>query len=655
MGISRRTFLKTAGVAAGAAAVSYGAWQALRAPGPHVGDKLMTRYDKVILLGIDGLDPRIVTRLRAEGAAPNFDRLWRQGCGGALRTVTPSQSPVVWSSMATGTNPGKHGVFDFIHRDPKRPLPYLSVCQRGSGLLKSSKYVQPRKNAAFWNILTDANVPVSVIRWPVTFPAEQINGRMFSGLGVPGIRGTLGRYSFYTNAPASAPDVPPESLTEVDLIDGRAQTIAQGPSVRGMTGTKEATIPMTLKLVGGRAEVSVSGNSLTLAPGEWSDWVRLEFSVGPLKKITSIVKFYLLQSRPEFKLYMTSLEPDPLDPAVPMASPTEYAADLARKIGLYHTLGMPEDTKALNDNAITPEMFAQQCGEITEERFSMFWHEFEKFEDGVLAFVFDTSDRIQHMFWRDNKMDENLSVVQLTPYIRDHYILMDAFLGRLLDRMGPDTALIVVSDHGFTSFNTCFDLNAWLVEEGFMTLTRTPAGLNDDEVALYRLVDWSNTMAYGCGFTSLYLNLKGREGNGIVAPSEADRLTRKIADRIRQYKDARTGNSPVDLLARREDIYSGPEFENAPDMVLGTAPGYRMSWQTPIGGVAENVLSRNERHWAGDHIVDPATVPGTIMSNIAFEVDNARVIDVAPTTLALLGLQAGEDCDGQPLSVRKSL
>lgn len=607
----------------------------------------MKEYRKVIVLGMDGLDPRIVQRLIGEGAAPNFGRLWQEGCGGTLGTVTPSQSPVVWTTLATGTNPGKHGVFDFIHRDPKRPLPYLSVCQTGGGL--RSKHVRPRQNRAFWNVLTDRGVPVTVVRWPVTFPAEEINGRMFSGLGVPGIRGTLGHYTLYTDDRSTVPDVGDERLVEVELDGGAAETVVRGPMVRGLTGASESTIPLNIKVGAGGLEIGVADETLSIAAGEWSDWVRMKFSTGAFKSVTGIARFHLAQTQPALKLYMTPLEADPRDPAYNIASPDGYAAELADAIGTYHTLGMPEDTKALNEGAISEEVFLEQCNGVTEERFAMFRHEFDRFTDGVLAFVMDTSDRIQHMFWRDNQVGANLEVEKLCAPIREHYLAMDGFLGEVLGGIDADTALLLISDHGFTGFDTCFDLNAWLAEEGFMTLTADPAEVDEDEAGLWRLVDWSNTVAYGCGFTSLYFNMKGREGNGIVDPAEAPDLAAKIAERMRACRDPRNGNSPVTQMVTRQEAYSGGQLADAPDMIIGTAPGYRMGWQTPVGGVAPEVLSPNERHWAGDHIVNPATVPGSVMSNVTLDVSGARAEDIAPTVLSLLGQPAPEDCDGAAL------
>ncbi|MHC4479696.1 MAG: alkaline phosphatase family protein [Planctomycetota bacterium] len=610
----------------------------------------MKPYEKVVVLGMDGLDPAILEMLRQEGAVPGFERLWSEGTGGRLQTVAPAQSPVVWSTLATGTNPGKHGIFDFIHRDPERPLPYLSICRStGAGLLRSARYVRARRNAALWDVCSERGIPVTVLRWPVTFPAEEINGRMLSGLGVPGIGGTLGHYTFYTDSPSAAPGVPAERLVRVEWADGRAESVVKGPQVRGLTKTTESTAPLTMRRTEEGIALEVAGQSVALAPGEWSKWVPVSFSVGALKRAGGMVKFHLASRDPALRLYMTPVEQDPRYPPFAISAPAGYAAELAEEIGLYHTLGMPEDTKGFDQGAIGADAFQHQCNEITRERLAMFWHEFARFEGGVFAFVFDTSDRIQHMFWRENEVDEELKVLKLCAPIREHYLEMDRFLGQLLDAMEPGTALVLISDHGFTSYHTSLDLNAWLVSEGLMTLREEPEGKTEDETALYKLVDWSKTLAYGCGFSSLYFNLEGREGNGIVKPGQRDELARRIADLMASLQDPKTGRRPVARISRREDIYGGPHLAEAPDMVLGTSPGYRMSWQTAVGGVGPDVLSPNRKHWSGDHIVEPSSVPGAILTNAPLNVAEAGAEDIAPTMLALLGLEVPEECDGRSL------
>jgi predicted AlkP superfamily phosphohydrolase/phosphomutase len=607
------------------------------------------RYSKVVVLGMDGLDPNVLGLLVASGAAPNLARLWQGQASGRLATANPAQSPVAWTTLATGTNPGKHGVYDFIHRKRKNYIPYLSISQTGkSGLLGSSKFINPRMNTAFWEALSAQGIPTTVVRWPVSFPADEINGRMFAGLGVPDIAGGLGRYTMYTNDAELIRKVAKNRIKQVDPSKGTIETVADGPKVQGLKKPVPKTVPLAIKMADKAVVLTIEGNTFELPERSWSDWVRISFSTGPMQKVSAIVKFYLVQTQPTLKLYMTPVEIDPRDAAIPFTSPPEYAPQLAEKIGLYHTLGMPEDTQALNDKSLTEEAFVAQCDEVTEERLKMFRHEFNLFDEGLFAFVFDTSDRIQHMFWKENEFDAQGKLLKIGPRINEHFAKMDALLGEVLDSVDDSTALILLSDHGFTNYDTNVDLNAWLVSEGLMTLKSKPTKFDDDNTAIFRLVDWSRTKAYALGFSSIYLNLRGREGKGVVAADEADELSKKISERLAAYRDP-SGKAPIAASYDRRDIYSGFDNEVAPDIVVGFSPGYCMARTTAIGGVNPEVLSANERHWCGDHIVDPSTVPGTIMSNVPVDMSRATACDVAPTVLKLLGVGSPEECEGQSL------
>ncbi len=600
------------------------------------------------MCGIDGLDPAVLTLLREEGAVPNIDRLWREGSGGPLATATPAQSPVVWTTLATGVNPGMHGVFDFIHRDPETLLPYLSICQEDPGR-GAPRYRVPRQAPAFWNVLTDAGVPVTALRWPVTFPPEVINGRMLSGLGTPSLRGTLGHYAVYTDSPSDLPDALPEHVIEVELRDGKYVADIQGPLVRHLTGVRASTLRLTVRPTTDGVSVDLDQQNAVLREGQWSDWMPVHFSTGVLSKVQGMVKFRLMRRQGPLILYMTPIELDPRATAMPLAAPSGYGAELAAAIGAYHTLGMPEDTKALNEGALSDEAFLEQCREIHSERVAMFWHEFGRMREGVLACVFDTSDRIQHMFWRQNDLGPDLEIRSLSPAIHEHYVALDRFLGQVMAATDSETALLVFSDHGFTRFHTCFDLNAWLVDRGYMSLKRAPSGTADQGNALFYLVDWERTVAYACGFSGLYLNLRGREKHGIVGGNDADGLVQKLQEDLLSYKLDGLQTCPVLQAASRRELYSGPEAVSSPDIVVGTAPGYRMDWQATIGGVGPNVVRPNQQKWSGDHIVAPTCVPGTLCSNLQLDLQDATVYDILPTVLSLLGIAPSAGLPGRSL------
>jgi len=600
----------------------------------------MTGQDtsKVIVLGMDGLHPPLVERLMAEGKLPAFSRLRETGAYRHLATSNPSQSPVAWSTLATGCNPGHHGVFDFIRRNPKKYLPELAILKinpKNPFNRRENMFLPVRRGKAFWTATSEAGIPTSVIRWPLTLPPEPVNGRMLSGLGVPDLHGSLARYTLFTTrtmTPAAA-----EALkgTVVHVRRGARKAFVNIP------GPERSRLPMEIVLDrdGETITLSVAGQQLSLKPGEWSKRVQLRFRVRIVKKLTAHVHFYLCSITPELTLYLSPLEVDPRDPAFVISHPDEYAAELTESVGPYHTLGMPEDTNALQDGLFDPEGFLALCDAVSEEREAMFRHELNRFDEGLLAFVFDTSDRIQHAFWATQDPDhpayDRAFADGWGHVIPETYERLDRVLAEALETADERTRIIVVSDHGFGSFRHAVHLNTWLAKNGFMTLK------SDDPEAikapLFRSVDWSRTRAYAVGFCSIFLNLKGREGHGIVSPGEeAETLKRELAGKLSSLKDPQSGSDAIAQVYDSAQIYSGPVTDEAPDLVVGFASGYRASWQTAVGAGSEHVIEDNLESWCGDHIFDPSLVPGVFFTNRPMAADHVQVADIAPMVLQAL-------------------
>jgi predicted AlkP superfamily phosphohydrolase/phosphomutase len=344
---------------------------------------------------------------------------------------------------------------------------------------------------------------------------------------------------------------------------------------------------------------------------------------------------------------MTALQVDPRQPAFPFTHPDGYGAELAETVGDYHTLGMPEDTNALGDGVLSPDAFLEQCEACTSERERMLWHELDRFDRGLLAFVFDTTDRIQHAFWGTRDPEHPAYDADFAQrygsVIEDAYRRMDAVLGRVLDTTDGRTALLVVSDHGFTTFRRAVHVNSWLIENGYMALTNS-----DRDATLFRNVDWGRTRAYAVGFSSVFLNLAGREGKGIVPAAEAAALRAEVAGRLGGMTDPDTGEAVMARAYTRDELYSGPCLEDAPDVVLGFRPGYRTSWQTAAGGMPAALAEDNCESWCGDHLVDPASVPGILFLDRPTACESPTIGQVAPTVLQLLGVPAppGMEAEG---------
>ncbi len=358
-----------------------------------------------------------------------------------------------------------------------------------------------------------------------------------------------------------------------------------------------------------------------------------------------IARFLLTSTEPELSLYVTPIEIDPENPALPISHPRFYAIYLAKALGSFATLGMAEDTWALNEGAIDEEAFLKQVKLIQRERESMFFGALERTRHGVLACVFDTSDRVQHMFYRH--LDSAIGDGYASRYggvIEQLYRDMDRLVGETLRHVDDRTALFVLSDHGFCSFRRGVNLNSWFLQHGYLALQSERA----EGAEYFDGVDWSRTRAYTFGLGGVYLNLKGREAHGIVDPEEAPGLKQELIAKITSLRDD-TGEIGIRALYDSSAIYKGPYIGAAPDLVVGYAAGYRASWDAAVGRVTQRIFEDNLKAWSGDHCVDPVLVPGVLFSNWKLDAIDPGIEDMAPTALDLFGIPRPSWMEGKSL------
>ena len=533
---------------------------------------------RAIFLGFDGLDPGVTERLIAAGKLPHFARLQAMGGYRRLRTTFPALSPVAWSTFATGVNPAKHNIFDFLNRDLRTYAPELS-----SAKVTRTAVEMRRKSEPFWKILGRHNVSSTILRVPITFPPEEFNGRLLSAMCTPDLRGTQGSFSQFF-APAGDLEGPEGEAIPFRVQDG---------------------------------QLRIQGQTLRLTKGEYTPWIRLRYG-----SARGIVRFLLTGEAPSFRLYATPVQIDPESPALPISHPRYYAMYLAKLLGSFSTLGMAEDTWALNEGAIDQAAFLAQAREIQREREAMFFSALDHTRRGVVACVFDTTDRVQHMCFGQADVIETL------------YVEMDRILGQTLPYVDAGTALFVLSDHGFCSFRRGVNLNAWLRREGYLTLLDNAAESGE----YFEGVDWSRTRAYTFGLSGVYLNLQGREAQGVVAPEDAAALRRELVARLSGLVDEQTGEMAVQAVYPAAEIYHGPYLGAAPDLIIGYAEGYRASWGAAVGKTSALVFEDNTKAWCGDHCVDPHLVPGVLFSNLPLDAADPGIEDLAPTALQLFGV-----------------
>ncbi len=615
---------------------------------------------RVVVVGLDGLDPQRVRRLIDEGRLPHFKELRDRGTLTDLKTTLPPISPVAWSSFMTGVNPGKHNIYDFLNRDLRSYLPELSSAKVDSanahsflsrlGLL-SSPVRMLRKSQPFWRVLGQHGVFSTILRVPITFPPEKFFGLSLSAMCTPDLRGTQGTFTMYSSNEAECENSSGGVWTHVTPVEGRIDTTLAGPPNESGRPTSDLEVPLVLKLDPreNSAVLTLCGQTIDLRAGEYSEWVRVTFRCGWLKNVHGICRFRLESAAPAFRLYVTPINIDPERPAMAISVPLYYSLYLSKLHASFATLGLAEDMWALNSGAIDEAAFLEQAYDIHQEREAMFFDALRRTRRGLCVCVFDGSDRIQHMFSRHDRKDHPANAGRDTQrhadVIDDMYDRMDELVGRVLRAIDDDTVLMVLSDHGFCDFSRAMNVNVWLRKHGFLVL-REGATPGD----YFAGVDWSRTRAYAFGLNGIYLNKVGRESQGIVTPEEAAGLRADIADRLRGVTDAERDCRAIREVYDSRRAYSGPYVENGPDLVVGFEKGYRVSWETAVGRTDGPLFLDNTRFWSGDHCVDPELVPGIFLSNRDFSDTQPSIMDLAPTILKLFGIPIPDYMDGNPMT-----
>ena len=621
--------------------------------------KTKPKVKRMIVVGLDGFDPGLARRFAEEGLMPNFAQLAKQGCFSTLATAYPSISPVAWSSFATGVDASRHNIYDFLTRDPCSYFPLLSSADirhvprtLNLGLAKVSwgqKAIHRllQKSQPFWKLLGANGIWSSIVRVPITFPPQRFkNGTLLSGMCVPDLQGTQGSFSFYSTRERSGQHIGGQQY-QVRIKDGRIESKLTGP--QGKDGhPMKCPFSVTLDEASRRATIEVGEKRVKVGVREYTPWMTIPFA-----GCTGIARFYLQTwENGEVGLYVTPINIDPDSPAMPISHPFVYAIYLAKTMGPYATLGLAEDTWALNERVVDEEAFLKQAWLIFDERKKMLWDVLAKTKRGFVTVVFDTTDRISHMFYRyldpDHPANAGKDTEKHKHVIRDLYARMDGFLAEIRAKIGDDkdTVLMVISDHGFCNFTRGVNLNTWLRDEGYLVL-KDGARTSGDWFAN---VDWDRTRAFTLGLTGVFVNRKGREAKGIVEKgAELKTLCAEIKAKLEKLVDPKDGRRVVKEAFLTQELHSGPYADMAPEILVGYHRGFRHSWECATGSVSEEVFTDNTKSWSGDHCVDPRLVPGVFWCNREIATAIPNILDIAPTALDLFGVPIPSYMQGSSL------
>jgi len=620
---------------------------------------------KVVVLGFDGMDPGLVRQYIDRGSLPNFKKLAASGSFLKLRSSVPPQSPVAWANFITGTNPGGHAIFDFVHRDPKNYLPIFSASESlpskhnlrlGSLILPLSggEVKNLRKGRAFWQILEDYDIPATIFKIPSNYPPVETRQRTFSGMGTPDLKGYYGLFNYYTNEYRTITEEYGGGgrVHDIYVIGNRVEARIPGPNNPFKKGNPETYVDFKVFIdpINAVAKIAYQDQEFILKEKEWSGWKQIRFEFLPAQGVSGIFMFYLKEIRPKFKLYVSPININPADPALPVSTPDSYSRELARKFGPFFTKGLPADTAALENGVLDEDEFLAQDEIVYNESLAMLEDELKNFRSGVLFFYFSNTDQRQHMFFRlidhGHPAYEETLAAEFGQVIEKTYQQMDKALQMVMEKADRDTVIIVLSDHGFTPFRRGFNLNTWLLQNGYHHLE---SGARPEELTLFSKTDWSRTKAYGVGLNALYLNLKGRESRGIVEQRERETLAREIASKLEKIVDPKTGERVILKAYLSQETYSGAFVNEAPDIILGFNRNYRISWNSPLGNFPGELLEDNAQKWSGDHMSSPDVIPGILLSNRPVRMEDPALEDVTAGLLSLFGIKIPPEVTGKPI------
>ncbi len=621
---------------------------------------------RVLILGIDGMDPSLLRQYINQGIMPSFERLANVGRFSPLMTTIPPQSPVVWASFATGTNPGGHGIFDFIHRDPKTYIPYLSTSRvipasmeidlAGYQIpIKGGKVENLRGGRAFFEYLDRERISHTIIKLPSNFPPTMTRyGHSLSGMGTPDLQGTYGTFTLFTSINVvEDSEAGGGEIIPVNVFNNRVEMSITGPK-NPFSSKKETTYSRVQGFLDPSKPLlllKTSSKEILLKEGEWSDFVSVDFPMlGSLKSFNGIVRFYLRSIRPDFQLYVTPVNIAPRSPDLPISQPSSYAASIAEQCGDFYTQGFPENTKSLTTGVLTDAEYLNQAYYILDESEKQFNYEWKRFRDGLLFYYFSSLDQNSHVLWR--AMDETHPAYSkeicepIKHELRNMYIRLDKLLGRVLKDIGTNDTLFICSDHGFASFKYGFNINTWLHKNNYLYLKE---GAKPDGNEALMDVDWEETRAYSYGFNGVYINKAGREGRGIVSSREEQALIDEIKTKLEAEIDPNTKIKPISRAYKARDVYSGRYLPLAPDIVVGFERDYRSSWENAIGKITEIMLKPNKGKWSGDHCIDYRRVPGVLLSNLKINKEYPAIWDLAPSILKIFGIKDDGSMTGKSL------
>jgi predicted AlkP superfamily phosphohydrolase/phosphomutase len=623
------------------------------------------RHARLVVLGFDGVDPRWLEAWANEGKLPVLAKLMSQHEASGYRrfgSTNPPQSPVAWTTFATGTPPGEHGIFDFITRTLSSSPTGLPVSLKVATTVFEVQPSGPpvarnlRTGTPFWQSLANAGVPVVALNIPYSFPPDPMRqGRMLSGLGVPDLRETNSTFTYAASDVSDAQLKHPPgggAMVKLAMTGAVGHFDLEGPTIPGESARMKLPVEVKSGIPAAGMTVTLAGKNYPLALQSWSDFIEVEFAHGSTH-VRGVLRLLPLEIGKRTRLFVTPISFHPREPYAPISQPNAFAGEIADDLGhLYKTVGWDHDTSALNAEVIDEAAFLSDMAAIEGDRTRMLLARLARSDWELMVWVSTATDRVSHMFYRltdpqHPRYDAALAKRYGDAILRE-YQRMDATVGEVQKQLREDDTLLVLSDHGFHNYRRGLHVNQWLRSQGLLALKD---GAKSAEHEFLIDVDWPKTKAYAVGTGQVYLNLQGRERLGSVPAAEAAPLLTQIHDGLLALRDTqRAGAQVVRNVYAASDVFRGGRSADAPDLQIAFAENYRTSWETILGGVPKELFADNDKKWSGDHAAsDVSETSGILVSNRAISKADPNMLDIAPTALAFFGQPIPAHYAGKPL------
>lgn len=621
---------------------------------------------RLVVLAVDSLDPEITERLIREGRAPHLAAL--AGRAGVKR-VTPipgAEALSSWASFATGTNPGAHGVFDMIEPDrtTRRPalaplVPRPSARWFGRWWSEGAAYAPVRGGDAFWTLLGRAGIRSAVLFVPTTFPPERIpTGLLIAGTPLPDWSGAPGSSYTWLASDAAPAEIGPTRYGGRVIALTFTRNVAE-VSIAGVRAPEVIDLPLRVahNPEARSANVQIAGQTVYLAEGQRSHWIEIGQSLGPLRRVRGLVRLHLVRAGNVVHLYVSPIQWHPEAPPSALSSPAAAAATLFARLGPYRTLAWPTAGWALADGHMADDVFLSVQDETFADRAEALLNFVDSGRWDIIVAGLEPIDTTTRLMWLaidpgHPAFDRAVSS-RFAGAIDAMYLRLDDLVGQLQSHLPDGADLVVVSTYGVYTARSVVDLNRWLAEEGELFWHTPPppvtlAALADP--ALWAdTVDWTRTRARAVGAGHIYVSLRGRDAEGVVEPgAEYEALIVRLTERLLALTDSLSGRRVVARVRRGTTVFTGPHAGRAPDLIVTFSPGYRVSWDSMLGGAGQRVIAPNHERWSAEHAsVDEATVPGVWLSTLPVGDGALGVLDIAPTLLDYFGVAGPATAEGQ--------